>query len=103
MNLENIYGKINEAMNRKNLSRKNLFNDVSKLGMGLLASAVPFAAAVNNNAFGKSKGLSETSGLTIVDILNFALTLEYLERDFYQQALISGGLIPGGDRTVFHR
>jgi len=38
---------------------------------------------------------------TNTDVLNFALTLEYLERSFYQQGLDAAGLIPNADQTVF--
>lgn len=38
---------------------------------------------------------------TVVATLNFALLLEYLERDFYKMGLDASGLIPESDRTVF--
>jgi hypothetical protein len=38
---------------------------------------------------------------SVVDTLNFALLLEYLERDFYKMGLDASGLIPSTDQTVF--
>jgi hypothetical protein len=38
---------------------------------------------------------------TVVATLNFALLLEFLERDFYKMGLDASGLIPESDRTVF--
>ncbi|HEY0743487.1 MAG TPA: ferritin-like domain-containing protein [Chryseosolibacter sp.] len=45
--------------------------------------------------------IAKAQSSSIVSVLNYALLLEYLERDFYKKALDSSGLIPSGDRAVF--
>lgn len=37
----------------------------------------------------------------VVDALNFALTLEYLEDEYYRSGLAASGLIPSSDRPIF--
>ncbi|MEO8664029.1 MAG: ferritin-like domain-containing protein [Ignavibacteria bacterium] len=105
MNLENLYNKINDTLSKKNVSRRSALDGVSKLGLGALAAAVPFAAAVNfpGKTFAKGNGMNNSSGATVIEILNFALTLEYLEAKFYQMGLTAPGLIPGGDLPVFNQ
>lgn len=63
-------------------------------GMG---TAIVSVGVLAGTAFGKEDKLPGK----IVDVLNFALTLEYLEDEFYRTALGSSGLIPRNTQTVF--
>jgi hypothetical protein len=45
--------------------------------------------------------IAKAQSSKVVNTLNFALLLEYLERDFYKMGLDASGLIPASDRTVF--
>jgi rubrerythrin len=62
-------------------SRRAVFKHMSGLGKKLSAAAVPLAVgAIFNKAYGQTP-----AGLTAVQVLDFALRLEYLESIFYQQ------------------
>lgn len=47
--------------------------------------------------------IAKAQSSTIVGTLNFALLLEYLERDFYKMGLDASGLIPSTDRAIFEQ
>lgn len=90
MNLFNLFSEIEnvdaEANERLQHSRRNLL----KKTFAAAAIGTPaLLAASMNKAFAQSN--------IIVDTLNFALTLEYLERDFYRAGLFSG-IVPFADR-----
>lgn len=64
-----------------------------------LGSAIVSFGALAGTTFGQSSKLPGK----ITDVLNFALTLEYLEDDFYRTALGSSGLIPRNTQEIFRQ
>ena len=72
--------------------RREAVKKLKGIGGKIALAAVPLALG---SLLSKAYGQSSTG--QIVEVLNFALTLEYLEAEFYTVGLASPGLIPTGD------
>ncbi len=81
------------------VSRRDALRGGGKAGIGLALASMPIMlAALTRRAFAQGSLPNE-----IVNPLNFALVLEYLEDDFYQMGLGTAGLIPSEDRAIFEQ
>lgn len=96
MNLQNILNEIeqvdSEVYDRlTHVSRRNMFSMFAKKAASVAAPTL--LASALNKAYAQSD--------VVVDVLNFALTLEYLEAEFYNVGMDTPGLIINLDRNVF--
>jgi Ferritin-like domain len=100
MNLQNIFTEIEkvdpEVYDRMD-SRRAAMKEFAGIGGKLALAALPIAFG---SMFKKAYAGSTATNDTVVEILNYALTLEYLEAEFYTTALSKGAaLIPVGAAT----
>ena len=98
----------NENFNQTLSSRRESFGQFKKIGADLTLAAVPFGVASLAMGSQTSTAASRLSTAeTPISALQLALTLEYLENEFYQMGLDSG-VIPassnfGRDKKVFQQ
>jgi hypothetical protein len=96
MNLQNIFSEIEktdpEVYDRLD-TRRNAMKGFAKISGKIALASIPFALG---SMFQKAYASPTAPKDLILDTLNFALTLEYLEANFYIKAVASG-IIPSGD------
>lgn len=90
--IEKVDGEIYERLNPRRAAMKDFFN----FGKRIALAATPLALG---SMFTKAYG--QTAPGSVLDVLNYALTLEYLEYHFYNHSLLAApGLIPAGPATA---
>jgi len=97
MNLFNVIEeieKVDPEFNERVSPRRDAIKNITSFGSKVAIAALPFALG---SIFKKAYGAAPTTSVT--DVLNYALTLEYLESYFYNQGTAAAGLIPAGDKS----
>ncbi|HPH91607.1 MAG TPA: ferritin-like domain-containing protein [Ferruginibacter sp.] len=92
MNVQNIINqieKVDPEVYEKLDSRRDVMKGFAKASGRIALAAIPLALG---SMFQKAYGQSNTT--LIADTLNFALTLEYIEANFYIKGVATSGLIP---------
>jgi len=95
MNLLDIVEQIGnvdpEFQDRVN-PRRAAIKNITSFGSKVAVAALPFALGTL-----LKKAYADTAPSTVIDVLNFALTLEYLESKFYDTGVKTSGLVPAAD------
>jgi len=87
----------NKDVIEKNFSRREAMTKGLGLGLKAAMAAIPFGLI---DAFGNKAMAAPPPPTAVTAILNFALTLEYLESKFYSIGLATSGLVPSSDQAV---
>jgi hypothetical protein len=85
--IEKVDPEIHERLNPRRAAIKN----ITSFGSKVAVAAMPFALGT---LFKKAYGQTPS---TVVEVLNFALTLEHLEAGFYNKGATTSGLIPSAN------
>lgn len=93
-----ILGTLEPEITARLTSRREAIFKTAKLGAAL-ASAPLIVGALSKETFGQGTALPAQ----IVEVLNFALTLEEMETEFYRTGLRNRSLIPQAARRTFEK
>ncbi len=94
-----ILGGLDPELMDRIVSRRAALARSGKMAGALAIASLPVAfGLMAKNAFAQGTGLPQD----ILDVLNFALTLEYLEDEFYRMG-VNSGVILAGDLPIFQQ
>ncbi len=99
MNLINIFNsldlsRVDDETYDKLSSRRDMISKAGKFGVKAAVASLPMV-------FSMMPKIVNAQTQSTVDVFNFALTLEYLESEFYNKGISISGLIPPTYREVF--
>lgn len=108
MNLLNILDRLSDdQFFSKMTSRSEGISDLANFGKKAAIASIPLGLgsfmATSAKAETTSTKASFAPASALTEALQLALTLEYLEDEYYRTGLAKAGLIPAGDKVVFQQ